>query len=126
MVDLFSGGICLPNMAPAIQSCILRRYLSGNLFPYSKELLFGEPCGHCCWTIMYTEIFFLSRSLLLVVLMHSMKDALNPLISEGFAVISPDKTLLVSPLFGLIPTLMYLAIGLYLRRIRKSKEQLQS
>jgi len=27
--------------------------------------------------------------------MHSMKDVLNPLISEGFTVISPDKTLLV-------------------------------
>lgn len=72
------------------------------------------------WTIMYTEIFFLSRSLLLVVLMHAMEDALNPLISEGFAVVSPDKALLVSPSFGLIPLLLYLVIGLWLRRIRKS------
>ena len=72
------------------------------------------------WTIMYTEIFFLSRSLLLVVLMHTMEDALNPLISDGFAVVSPDKALLVSPSFGLIPLLLYLVIGLWLRRIRKS------
>ena len=72
------------------------------------------------WTIMYTEIFFLSRSLLLVVLMHAMEDALNPLISDGFAVVSPDKALLVSPSFGLIPLLLYLVIGLCLRRIRKS------
>ena len=72
------------------------------------------------WTIMYTEIFFLSRSLLLVVLMHAMEDALNPLISDGFAVVSPDKALLVSPSFGLIPLLLYLVIGLWLRRIRKS------
>ena len=71
------------------------------------------------WTIMYTEIFFLSRSLLLVVLMHAMEDALNPLISDGFAVVSPDKALLVSPSFGLIPLLLYLIIGLWLRRIRK-------
>ena len=71
------------------------------------------------WTIMYTEIFFLSRSLLLVVLMHAMEDALNPLISDGFAVVSPDKALLVSPSFGLIPLLLYLVIGLWLRRIRK-------
>ena len=55
-----------------------------------------------------------------------MKDVLNPLISEGFTVISPDKKLLVSPLFGLIPTLIYLAIGLYLRKIRKSKGYLHS
>ena len=72
------------------------------------------------WTIMYTEIFFLSRSLLLVVLMHAMEDSLNPLISDGFAVVSPDKALLVSPSFGLIPLLLYLVIGLRLRRIRKS------
>lgn len=75
------------------------------------------------WTIMYTEIFFLSRSLLLVVLMHSMEDALNPLISDGFVVVSPDKTLLVSPSFGVIPLLIYLGTGLYLRRMRKSKKK---
>ena len=98
-----------------------------TFFPYSKVLfVFVSFVVIAVWTIMYTEIFFLSRSLLLLVLMHSMKDALNPLISEGFTVISPDKTLLVSPLFGLIPTLIYLVIGLYLRRIRKSKECLQS
>ena len=98
-----------------------------TFFPYSKELfVLVSFVVIAVWTIMYTEIFFLSRSLLLVVLMHSMKDALNPLISEGFTVISPYKTLLLSPLFGLIPTLIYLAIGLYLRRIRKSKERLQS
>ena len=98
-----------------------------TFFPYSKELfVLVSFVVIAVWTIMYTEIFFLSRSLLLVVLMHSMKDALNPLISEGFTVISPDKTLLVSPLFGLIPTLIYLVIGLYLRRIRKSKECLLS
>ena len=91
-------------------------------FPYSKELFVLVSFMIIgVWTIMYTEIFLLSRSLLLVVLMHSMKDAFNPLISEGFTVISVDKTLLVSPLFGIIPTLIYLAIGLYLRRIRKSK-----
>ena len=93
-----------------------------TFFPYSKELfILVSLVVIAVWTIMYTEIFFLSRSLLLIILMHSMKDALNPLISEGFTVISPDKTLLVSPLFGIIPTLIYLAIGLYLRKIRKSK-----
>ena len=98
-----------------------------TFFPYSKELfILVSFVVIAVWTIMYTEIFFLSRSLLLVVLMHSMKDALNPLISEGFTIISADKTLLVSPLFGLIPALIYLAIGLHLRRIRKSKECLHS
>ena len=78
------------------------------------------------WTIMYTEIFFLSRSLLPVILMHTMEDSLNPLISEGFAIVSPDKVLLVSPSFGLIPLLIYLGTGLYLRSMRKDKEHLNS
>lgn len=73
------------------------------------------------WTIMYTEVFFLSRSLWVVILMHTMEDALNPLISEGFATIPPDKTLLISPTFGAVPLLIYLCIGLYLRKIRKRK-----
>ena len=96
-------------------------YLS-QFFPYSGLWLFVYGFVVVgIWTIMYTEVFFLSRSLWLVVLMHTMEDALNPLIAEGFAVVSPNKTLLISPTFGLIPLLMYLAIGLYLRKIRKSK-----
>ncbi|MDO4771890.1 CPBP family intramembrane glutamic endopeptidase [Porphyromonas sp.] len=93
-----------------------------KFFPYGDVWLFVYSflvVG--IWTIMYTEVFFLSRSLWLVILMHTMEDALNPIVSEGFAVISPDKTLLVSPTFGALPLLIYLAIGLYLRRIRKIK-----
>ena len=98
-----------------------------TFFPYGEVMfVLISTLVICVWTIMYTEIFFLSRSLLLVVLMHSMEDALNPLISEGFAVISPDKTLLVSPSFGLIPLLLYLGIGLYLRKIRKSKGRIHA
>lgn len=92
-----------------------------SFFPFGNVLLVVTSFVVIgVWTIMYTEIFFLSRSLLLVVLMHAMEDALNPLISDGFAVVSPDKALLVSPSFGLIPLLLYLVIGLWLRRIRKS------
>ena len=98
-----------------------------TFFPYGEAMfVLVSTLVICVWTIMYTEIFFLSRSLLLVVLMHSMEDALNPLISERFAVISPDKTLLVSPSFGLIPLLFYLGIGLYLRKIRKSKGRIHA
>lgn len=98
-----------------------------QFFPYGDVWLFVYGFVTIgIWTIMYTEVFFLSRSLWLVVLMHTMEDALNPLISEGFAVIPLDKTLLISPTFGAIPLLIYLAIGLHLRRIRKSKEHLHS
>lgn len=95
-----------------------------QFFPYGDVWLFA----YCfvvvgVWTIMYTEVFFLSRSLWLVILMHTMEDVLNPLISEGFAVITADKTLLISPTFGVVPLLLYLGIGLYLRRVRKRREK---
>ena len=78
------------------------------------------------WTIMYTEIFFLSRSLWLVVLMHTMEDSLNPLISEGFVNISPEYNWLISPSLGIIPLTIYLCIGLYLRKIRKKRDRQQN
>lgn len=78
------------------------------------------------WTIMYTELFFLSRSLWLVILMHTMEDALNPLISEGFVVIAPDNILLISPTFGAIPLAIFLCIGLGLRHQRKRIQRLEA
>ena len=78
------------------------------------------------WTIMYTEIFFLSRSLWLVVLMHTMEDSLNPLISEGFVNIPSEYNWLISPSFGIIPLIIYLCVGLYLRKIRKKRDRQQN
>lgn len=94
-----------------------------QFFPYGDVcLLLYSFVTIGIWTIMYTEVFFLSRSLWVVVLMHTMEDALNPLIAEGFAVIPLDKTLLISPTFGAIPLMIYLGIGLYLRGIRKKRD----
>ena len=78
------------------------------------------------WTIMYTEIFFLSRSLWLVVLMHTMEDSLNPLISEGFVNIPSEYNWLISPSLGIIPLTIYLCVGLYLRKIRKKRDRQQN
>ena len=78
------------------------------------------------WTIMYTEIFFLSRSLWLVVLMHTMEDSLNPLISEGFVNIPSEYNWLISPSLLIIPLTIYLCVGLYLRKIRKKRDRQQN
>ena len=78
------------------------------------------------WTIMYTEIFFLSRSLWLVVLMHTMEDSLNPLISEGFVNIPSEYNWLISPSLWIIPLTIYLCVGLYLRKIRKKRDRKQN
>lgn len=78
------------------------------------------------WTIMYTEIFFLSHSLWLVVLMHTMEDSLNPLISEGFVNIPSEYNWLISPSLWIIPLTIYLCVGLYLRKIRKKRDRQQN
>ncbi len=78
------------------------------------------------WTIMYTEIFFLSHSLWIVVLMHTMEDSLNPLISEGFVNIPSEYNWLISPSLWIIPLTIYLCVGLYLRKIRKKRDRQQN
>ena len=78
------------------------------------------------WMIMYTEIFFLSHSLWLVVLMHTMEDSLNPLISEGFVNIPSEYNWLISPSLWIIPLTIYLCVGLYLRKIRKKRDRQQN
>ena len=98
-----------------------------KFFPYS-EVLFVITGFFVIgvWTIMYTEIFFLSRSLWLVVLMHTMEDSLNPLISEGFVNIPSEYNWLISPSLWIIPLTIYLCVGLYLRKIRKKRDRQQN
>ena len=63
-----------------------------------------------CWSIMFTELYLATRSIWPCVLLHSMEDAIiNPLI------------LLISPIVGIIPALLFLLVGFVLRRTRKSK-----
>ena len=98
-----------------------------KFFPYGEVLfviIWFFVIG--VWTIMYTEIFFLSRSLWLVVLMHTMEDSLNPLISEGFVNILPEYNWLISPSLWIIPLTIYLCVGLYLRKIRKKRDRQQN
>ena len=98
-----------------------------KFFPYGEVLfviIWFFVIG--VWTIMYTEIFFLSRSLWLVVLMHTMEDSLNPLISEGFVNIPSEYNWLISPSLWIIPLTIYLSVGLYLRKIRKKRDRQQN
>jgi len=74
-----------------------------------------------CWTVMYTEIYLMTKSIWPLVLMHMTEDALvNPLILDGYIKIAQGKEFLVSPTAGIITTVLYLMVGLLLRTIRKS------
>lgn len=100
-------------------------YLS-IFFPYGKYILsITSIFVILAWTVIFVELFLITRSIWSVVLLHTVEDSLiNPIISEGFISITEGKELLVSPIVGLIPTTLYLLIGLYLRRQRKNLVQI--
>ncbi len=88
-------------------------------FPYGRDVM---ACYSLfvilCWTPLFVEMFFLTRSLWPCIIMHTVEDALNPLVSEGFVRIPDNRVLLVSPTYGLIPMMLFLLLGLYLRKRR--------
>ncbi|MGE8203393.1 CPBP family glutamic-type intramembrane protease [Heyndrickxia sp. NPDC080065] len=76
------------------------------------------------WTVMYTEIYLMTKTIWPLVLMHMTEDALvNPLILDGYIKITQGKEILVSPSAGIITTLLYLVVGLLLRGRRKRLEE---
>ena len=73
-----------------------------------------------CWTVIYTEIYLMTRSIWPLVLMHMTEDALvNPLILDGYIKIAQGKEFLVSPSAGILTTCLYLIVGWLLRMKRK-------
>lgn len=79
-----------------------------------------------CWSIMYTELLFLSRSIWPLVLMHTVEDGLvNPIILNWFIDISKEWIWLVHPIYGFFPNMLFLLFGLWLMRKRKHKEALE-
>lgn len=71
------------------------------------------------WTVMFVEIYRLTNSIWPAVLLHAVEDALiNPLIIDGHISIAGGMEILISPICGIIPTSLYLLIGLWLRSRR--------
>jgi hypothetical protein len=75
-----------------------------------------------CWTVMFVEIFRITKSIWSVVLLHMVEDSLiNHLVIDGHIAIVSGKEFLISPIAGIITTSLYLSVGLLLRRIRLTK-----
>ena len=76
-----------------------------------------------CWTVMYTEIFRITKSVLPLVIMYTMEDAvINPLLLLGFVSVEKNQAFLFSLSVGMIPTILYLLVGLAIRKWRKKQE----
>jgi membrane protease YdiL (CAAX protease family) len=72
-----------------------------------------------CWTVMFVEIFRLTKSIWPVVLLHIVEDSLiNHLVIDGHIAIVAGKEFLISPITGVITSILYLGIGLLLRQKR--------
>jgi len=72
-----------------------------------------------CWTVMYVELFRLTKSIWSVVLLHMVEDSLiNHLVIDGHIAITAGKEIFVSPIAGIITSILYLGVGLLLRQIR--------
>jgi uncharacterized membrane protein len=72
-----------------------------------------------CWTVMFVEIFRLTKSIWPVILLHTLEDALiNHLVIDGHIAIVAGKEWLISPVSGFITSMLYLGVGLLLRQKR--------
>ena len=97
----------------------------GVVFP-SEQVTLCIMALVCCtsWTVMYTELFRLTKSIWAGVWMHAIEDAtINSLIYDKHILIETGKEILISPVSGIIPCLLYLGVGLWLRRIRINTQQ---
>lgn len=71
------------------------------------------------WTVMYTEIFRITKSVWPLVIAHTMEDAIiNPLLLYGIINIEKSQAFLFSLSVGIIPTIIYLIIGMTIRKWR--------
>ena len=76
-----------------------------------------------CWTVMFVEIYRITKSIWSVVLLHAIEDSfINHLVIDGHITIMAGKEMLISPIAGVITSILYLGIGLLLRKSRIEKE----
>jgi len=80
-----------------------------------------------CWTVMFTELFRVTKSVWPCVILHTVEDSLiNLLVISGYISIVAGKEILVSPINGVIASILYLAVGLGIRTYRIKSYGMQS
>lgn len=70
------------------------------------------------WNVMFVEIYRITKSVWPTVLMHAVEDAVPTLLTTGGFIIFTKYELWLNPITGIIATILFLAIGLVLRRVR--------
>lgn len=76
------------------------------------------------YALVYGEIRLLTNSVWPAVLIHMVEDAfVNPLLLDGYIRIKPGMDILVSPGVSIISIILFSAIGVGLRQLRKRKQK---
>ena len=121
---LIVGGIWalwhLPYFLYFLPSSVIHQVLPAGRITLSILSIFTM----ICWSVMYVELFRLTRSIWPVVLLHMIEDSLiNHLVIDGHITITFGKEILISPIYGIITSMLYIGVGLLIRYYRtKSKK----
>ena len=71
---------------------------------------------------MFVELYRLTESIWPVVLLHTVQNSLiDHLVIDGHITVVSGKEILISPVIGIITTLLCVCVGLFLRRYRIRK-----
>lgn len=91
------------------------------VFPVSRVAFAGVAVATMItWSVMFVELYRITKSIWPAVILHMVEDSLvNPLVISGYISIMPGKEILISPIAGVITSILYLAVGLGLRAYRR-------
>ncbi len=78
-----------------------------------------------CWSIMYVEIYRLTKSVWPCVIMHAIEDAVPTVLATitGIITLTNSSDFWLNPTSGVAATVLFLGIGIVLRTIRIKRER---
>ncbi|MDD3317443.1 MAG: CPBP family intramembrane metalloprotease [Methanosarcina sp.] len=97
-----------------------------TVLPVSRAIFFiVSIVTMICWAVMFIELYRVTKSIWPGVVLHMVEDSLiNPLVISGFISIAAGKEILISPINGMITSILYLLVGLGIRTYRKQANQM--
>ncbi|MNO98153.1 CAAX amino terminal protease self- immunity [compost metagenome] len=77
-----------------------------------------------CWSVMFIELYRITQSIWPCVILHTVEDSLiNPLVISGYINVATGREILISPISGIITSILYLAVGFGIRAYRRQSSR---
>jgi hypothetical protein len=77
------------------------------------------------WTVMFTELFRVTKSVWPCVILHTVEDSLiNLLVISGYIGIATGREILISPINGVITSILYVTVGIGIRTYRRQTSKM--